>query len=364
MDQSTGMSVQRRPEYFRPRPDGDIDPAGEAGWFLQRERERRGFSLEDVAAATGVHASHLEAIETGDLTGLPARAEALAMIGAYGKHLGFDPQPLVLHYANFLPHPILPHARRRQQRPIPLGSAKVIDFGVRRQLRRLTSGAGGIMTSCLAAILLMGAASYWLLPSPGPEEAPAAVAGLEERKVETTTADDVPVASIAKVSEEALGDDEDVSTSTLGAEADRAANALGGLGELIETDIAKAGKDGAADAVAVSDLKVAVSEPTVVQESAEGRVYGSENTDARLVLTAKGEVWLRIEDRQGKVVVTRTLNAGDSYRVPNREGLVVTARDGGLISYRIDGKPGGDLGEAGEILVGRPLDLESLAKGG
>ena len=93
-------------EPFRPQPDGSIDPAGEAGWFLQRERERRGLSLEDITAETGIHESHLDAIEHGDLTRLPSRMEALKMVGIYGQYLGFDPEPLIVHYAQFLPRPI------------------------------------------------------------------------------------------------------------------------------------------------------------------------------------------------------------------------------------------------------------------
>ena len=82
------------------------------------------------------------------------------------------------------------------------------------------------------------------------------------------------------------------------------------------------------------------------------------------MLKAKAPVWIRIEDAQGNVVMTQMLMAGDSYRVPDREGLVVIARDGGLLSYEIDGKEHGILGTPGEILVGRPLDIETLDKGG
>ena len=38
----------------------------------------------------------------------------------------------------------------------------------------------------------------------------------------------------------------------------------------------------------------------------------------------------------------------------------VIARDGGLLSYIIDGEEKGILGTPGEILVGRPLDIKLL----
>ena len=75
-------------------------------------------------------------------------------------------------------------------------------------------------------------------------------------------------------------------------------------------------------------------------------------------------MWIRIEDAQGKVVLTQMLMKGDTYRVPDRVGLVVIARDGGLLNYLIDGKEKGILGTPGEILVGRPLDVKALQGNG
>jgi cytoskeleton protein RodZ len=75
-------------------------------------------------------------------------------------------------------------------------------------------------------------------------------------------------------------------------------------------------------------------------------------------------VWVRIEDTQGNVILTQTLLTGDSYRVPDRSDLVIIARDGGLLAVEIDGVDKGSLGTPGEILVGRPLDIQSLASNG
>jgi cytoskeleton protein RodZ len=99
-------------------------------------------------------------------------------------------------------------------------------------------------------------------------------------------------------------------------------------------------------------------------QTPDGRVFGSGEHASRLVLRAKAPVWVRIEDKQGNVVMTQMLMAGDRYQVPEREGLVVIARDGGLIAYEIDGKERGLLGTPGEILVGRPLDIATLEKNG
>ena len=154
-------SARPADEVFRPQPDGTIDPAGEAGWFLQRERERRSLSLPDVAAETGIHESHLDGIEHGDLTKLPSRMEALKMVGIYGQYLGFDPEPLIVHYAEFLPRPIAPAQTITTRTPRPLSSATVISFthALRRgPLQRASRTIG----SCLAVVVVFSAAVWFL----------------------------------------------------------------------------------------------------------------------------------------------------------------------------------------------------------
>jgi cytoskeleton protein RodZ len=156
-----------------------------------------------------------------------------------------------------------------------------------------------------------------------------------------------PVASITSVEESRLKDT---------ADADRAADGLPGLGDFISSRIS------AVDEAALEPEHS--SDPATGPITGPGRVYGNQNADARLVLKASAPVWVRIEDTQGNVVLTQTLLTGDSYRVPDRSDLVIIARDGGLLSVEIDGVAKGNLGTPGEILVGRPLDIETLADKG
>ena len=334
-------------EFFRPRPDGGIDPAGEAGWFLQREREERHLSLEEVSAVVKIHPFHLEAIEQGDLTGLPPRADALEMIAVYAEFLGFDPDPLVFHFGQFLPKQPMPGHRSqsvksKQKRPAPLSSAKILQFPVMDRLRAMSKnmGAGGVVASCLGAIMLFGAVSWVVMPGG-----------------DSQTGNIEQVASVSKVSEQPMPEANQVSKD-LASAADRSANSLSGLDALIA-------KNAASDPIQTASVppkktgKIEVVGRSDTSQAGE-RIFGKENPNARLVLKANSNVWVRIEDAKGNVVMTRTLLAGDSYRVPNRKGLVVIARDGGLLSYSIDGAKKGNLGSKGEILVGRPLDLEKL----
>src|SRR5260221_7757416 len=156
---------------FREKPDGEADPAGEAGWFLHGEREQRGESVEDASQATGVHPYHIEAVEFGDMTQMPERLEALEMIGVYAQYLGFDPEPLVRHYAHFLPRPQVVSEASHPANPAPLTSAKVLRF-VRFpkmpqfsfRLSGIPGGAGRLLASLPAAIFLFAGASWGSMP--------------------------------------------------------------------------------------------------------------------------------------------------------------------------------------------------------
>jgi cytoskeleton protein RodZ len=339
---------------FRAKPDGESDPAGEAGWYLQRERERRGESLEQSGEATGIHPYHIEAIEFGDMTRMPERGEALEMIALYAQYLGFDPEPLIQHYNEFLPLP--EDVASHPAEPAPLSSAKVLMFGrlpkmPQIRMPSIPGGAGGIVASVAGAIVLF-AGIAWMVPGGSepakPAEQVAAVQPPADDPVATSAT--APESTDVKTTEAPMPDD------TLAAQAETEAASgvaqdganLDGLGAFIEQQ--------------VPGEKVAANIPQIddVQQTADGRAFGAGNGGTHLMLKAKAPVWVRIEDAQGNVVMTQMLMKGDTYQVPDRDGLVVIARDGGLLGYAIDGQDKGVLGTPGEILVGRPLDLKAL----
>ncbi|MBC8036870.1 MAG: DUF4115 domain-containing protein [Rhizobiales bacterium] len=344
--------------FFRQKPDGEIDPAAEAGWFLQRERERRAESLEDAGEATGIHPYHIEAIEFGDMTRMPQRVEALEMIGIYAQYLGFDPEPLVRHYMHFLPHPAIAPQIRHPANPAPLSSAKILRFGklppfpkFNFKLSAIPGGTGGVVASLAGALFLFAGASWMLMPGGEEPQAPEQV----------TSADAMPTAStgteeaLVKVTEEAMPDDQPIAAAAEPTADESEGTNLDGLAALIEDNIAK-------QPATVQEIPMPSADDMTLTK--DGREFGANNGGTRLVLKAKAPVWLRIEDTQGNVVLTQMLMKGDTYRVPDRDGLIVIARDGGLLSYVIDGQEKGILGTPGEILVGRSLDLKTLDREG
>lgn len=347
---------------LREKPDPETDPLGEAGWYLEVERLSRGVSLEEAGDACGVHPYHLEAIEYGDLTCLPERHEALEMIGAYAQSLGFDPEPLMQHFATFMPPPPLTAEARHPANPAPLSSAKILSLTqfVRLPnigLRRVPGGMGGLVASVAAAMFVFAAASYMLMPSADqPTGATAELSGSYSTPSGQPAADPMPTASTdpdtADINgggpEQPAGEPQAALPDAAGQD-DLVGTGLDGITTLIEQNVP--GTAAAADAAPVA---------ADVAMTAEGRQFGASNGESRVMLVAKAPVWVRIEDNQGRVIMTQMLMKGDSYRVPDRDGLVLIARDGGLLTFFVDGKEKGLLGSPGEILVGRSLDIKSL----
>jgi len=68
------------------------------GEKLRRERERRDTSLDEIADATQIRRSFLEALEREEYDALPGRAFGKLYIRAYAELFGFDPAPLLEDY--------------------------------------------------------------------------------------------------------------------------------------------------------------------------------------------------------------------------------------------------------------------------
>ncbi len=347
---------------LRPKPDGITDPAGEAGWYLERERLSRGLSFEDVALATGIHPYHVEAIEFGDMTRMPPRLEALEMVAAYADFLGFDPEPLLQHYVSFLPMPqVAP--RRHPANPAPMMSAKILPFGKFPRIPALNmrslnlpampGGRNGTVASIAAVLLLLTGGSWMML---GPDNAAPEIEMLAESGDPMPTATTGPEAADIQVTDSALPAASDPIELPVASDSDREADQAGDLGAFIAEQV------GESDPQPVATTSKPVEIARV--DSGGGRIFGDSDPNIRVVLKATKALWLLIEDGQGNRVATQMLNPGDIYRVPNRDGLVAIAQDGGSLVYLVDGVEKGVLGHPGALLAAEPLDAKILeAKG-
>jgi cytoskeleton protein RodZ len=74
----------------------------EVGQGLRSQRELLGLSLDDVVRHTHLRRHYLEALESGNLEGLPSPVQGRGMLKNYAAFLGLDPEPVLLHFAEGL----------------------------------------------------------------------------------------------------------------------------------------------------------------------------------------------------------------------------------------------------------------------
>ena len=92
-------------------------------------------------------------------------------------------------------------------------------------------------------------------------------------------------------------------------------------------------------------------------------IYGAENIDFRIAITAKADSWVQIQGPNNELLLTRILRTGDIYQVPDRTGLIMVTGNAGALELRVDGAVVTALGPVGVVRRNVPLDPETLITG-
>ncbi len=95
----------------------------------------------------------------------------------------------------------------------------------------------------------------------------------------------------------------------------------------------------------------------------EGRELGTAGGTARIVIRAVDQSWVQVRDDAGRLVMTRVLEPGDSYAVPNGEGLRLDTGNAGGLSIEVDGRAVPPVGRDGSVVRDIALDAEALIGG-
>ena len=80
-----------------------------------------------------------------------------------------------------------------------------------------------------------------------------------------------------------------------------------------------------------------------------------------MVLKATGNSWVEIEDMEGNILMTRLMRPGETYVVPNLSGLTFNTGNAGALSLSRGDVIIPKLGEIGEILTARPLNIKTFS---
>ena len=77
---------------------------GNFGGKLREARERRGVSLRQIANATKISVSVLEALERNDISRLPGGIFGRAFVRSYAIEVGLDPDDIIQEFIARFPH--------------------------------------------------------------------------------------------------------------------------------------------------------------------------------------------------------------------------------------------------------------------
>ncbi|MBI2678714.1 MAG: helix-turn-helix domain-containing protein [Candidatus Koribacter versatilis] len=122
---------------------------GSFGQRLQREREMRGITLEEIATSTKIGTRSLRALEEEDFDQLPGGIFNKGFVRAYAKYLGIDEEQAVADYLT---------ASGEDEQPLPNPSANVQS---EHTTIRDDSSSGPWVALALLALLGMGGFAGW-----------------------------------------------------------------------------------------------------------------------------------------------------------------------------------------------------------
>ncbi len=233
---------------------------------------------------------------------------------------------------------------------------------------------------------------------PEDAQAPLSPATVEATPEPTAQTEPAPAAEVAAPSEPAVAPAEMPDRGTpIAAPLDLAIVATGGTSSpATGTDEAVAG-DGAAtsdatsnadaadaDVIVTAALEPASPEPTIeatpeqtappatpaaaepelpVDTGYVPKVYGRSNLDARVIITAIDDSWVQVQGPDNELLLTRILHAGDTYRVPDRPGLLMVTGNAGGLEIQVDNAPAPALGPLGVVIRNIALDPDRLLAG-
>ncbi len=371
--------------HLRDIQDDNPEPRGTTGAQMHAARLSLGQDISDVAAQLRIRRDQIEAIEGGDFDALPGRAYSIGFVRSYAEYLGLDEVEMVAAFkAEFDaaksagPELVFPDAEEEAR--LPRGAFVVIGilalaalYGIwtltvsaDRIVEERASGVPSVVPTTRidpvvtppaslprTAVERQTAPAGQVNPSGADAAAtllPSTETGVEDQA--SVTVDDAQgVAAVDPA--QAPGD---AAAQALGETEQSASDAADGVADNVGATVPPAsGETASTNEDQVSPLE------TGAERAWEGFVYGQQNHDSRIFIRADAQTWVRVEDGDGNVLLSRTLRAGESYRAPDRAGMVLATRNAGALQIFVDGKPTGAAGSSGQVLADMPLDPATLS---
>ncbi len=313
--------------------------AGSSGALLRATRLQHGLSISDVAAALRIRKEYLEAIETGRTERLPAPAYTLGYVRSYAAALGLDQDEIA----------------RRFRSETGLGEARKPDLTFPAPVPERGVPAGAIIL--VGLILAIGLYAGWYWWSEPAQKLAGAIPPPPEQSGRMDTAPPPPLptpplaAPLPSAPETRATPDTPPSPSA----AAHLAEGPWPTGPAVTALPSRRSDPSAANASPVA----ASPEPPVAEPPA---TYGANGAEAgKILLRARADTWVQVRERgSGTVLFNRVLRPGETYRAPDRPGLLLTTGNAGGLEILVGGEALPSLGGPGVVRRDLPLDAEAL----
>jgi len=275
------------------------------GTMFRQARERRGVSLQQVAAVTKISARVLDALERNDVSKLPGGIFSRAFVRSYAREIGLDPEMAIERFtAEF------PHESGKEQLPSAKEAEDIEAFESGRRAATTVLQLLGVSIVVLVVVVfaLNSRACRTPAATPPPASAPAASAS-------------APVTPLPATQPPPRAD----------------------------------------ESVAPPNEATAAGPARTPQPPANGA--GSAPLAAapiQLAVAAQAECWLRVKIDDRDIVFERILRAGERIIYQAYASVTLSAGNAGGLSLTINGKPARPLGAPGQVVIAT-ITLDTLA---
>lgn len=278
------------------RPQSTEMPVGE---ILRRTRLHYKQSIADIESALRIRADQIESIERGDMEKLPGRVYAIGFIRTYSEYLGLDGDKMVQLF--------------KTQCSDKTGQQQGRNFSESDSDNRIPPS--WLVLLCLALVAF--AIALWSSMAAGNRD----------------IVESIPEAP--KIQEPVRRQPAAQAEQTL--------------------------PEHSAPAPAESHSSVSPKPADFAPEPRhEGEGIAEKSTQEGIILNIDQNSWIEIKDQTGKSLLSRVLQAGDRYFVPDRPDLFISIGNAGGVSIEVDGVALRPLGRTGDVLRNLKLDAEFL----
>ncbi|MEQ9349712.1 MAG: DUF4115 domain-containing protein [Alphaproteobacteria bacterium] len=333
--------------------------APHVGEYLRETREHLGHDLKTIAAELRIREVYLRAIEEGRLEDLPGPTYAGGFMRSYALFLGVNPREMMERYKAagdsvesrqelVFPAPV-PEGRFASP-PLVIGGLVVVAVVFGAWLWWANRDATEV-----AAIPEVPASLEGLIATTGSDgQQPAADSDTTAAGGAAGGGDNVEPAVAAAA---------DTDSASSGGVAVEEAVTGGGSAASVDSD-SSATQTGAttisAESPEVAPVVSAAAPPLEAATADTSQNAPGFGASGAIILSASDDAWIEIRDRVGDIVLSRVLSAGESIRVPDNEGYVLTTGNAGGLRVQVGERQSGPLGDTGEVRREIRLAVASL----